>query len=131
MPPQGLDTAYYFGCAGDKGHFLWDRHLRSINFSSPPLGFPCKVEVLDGGLFPKLQFTPQNGVAFVSRINGWTIISFKDNTVDSRPGSVSVFLVKGLLTFETALDSAKQAFPTIFERFNFEIRLMDYPGVER
>lgn len=54
-----MRNIFYFGCVGEPGHFLWDEHLRRYYGDEHPdlsIGFPCKIHILDGGLFPKSKF---------------------------------------------------------------------------
>lgn len=122
-------SVFYFGCVERAGHFLWDTSLQTLHDSHPSLrayGFPLRQNVLDGGLMPYSSEYHPDGKVFVSHVNGWTILMFNDSSVDSRPGSHSAFIIRGVRSYTNALAIAKREFPTIFARFKFELKL----GVE-
>ncbi len=108
-----LEDAYYFGCIKQHGHYLWNKNEGSVS----PYNFPIKK--LDGGFLPK---NSAEGVVYLTSLAEWTIINFADFSVDERPGSHSLFLLKGTLSYEEAIEKAKKAFPQIFQRFKFELR---------
>lgn len=122
--------AFYFGCIRDSGHYLWDVNHQTRTHEVPE-GFPCPLATLDGGLLPKSKHYPTQGVTYLSYINGWTLLSMADNSVDTRPGSVGVFILRGEYSYEDALGYARKLFPKVFERFTFNVvrsnsaRLMD------
>jgi hypothetical protein len=104
----------YFGCIGGSGHYLHDKLNPQRRYDSTPWG-----NSLDGALDPQ----DQQGVAMLSRREGWTAIGWSDRTVDSRPGSHSVFLVEAEVTAEQLLQAAKEQWPQVFSRFRFPIKL--------
>lgn len=119
-----MRNIFYFGCVREPGHFLWDEHFhRYYDHAHPdlPIGFPVQIHVLDGGLFPKSKFCHSPGVAFLAHINGWSTLSFVDNSVDSRPGSHSIFIIGALYDFRRIIMVTKKVFPAIWERFKFEV----------
>lgn len=65
--------------------------------------------------------TQVQGWAALHKRDGWTLISFYDRSVDSRPGSNSSFLAEGNFTFEEMLGIAREYFPRVMSRFTFEI----------
>lgn len=135
---------FYFGCWDQPGHHLWyrgsdgtpikrydqgesDRRLLGSHphSSGPPL---TRGEIpwgygLDGGLLKGR--TLRQGEAVVEQRDGWTALSFWDYSVDSRGGSSSTFVFDALLDPEQALRAAREAFPPIFARFDFEVVLAD------
>lgn len=119
-----MDKVYYFGCWSESGHYLWDHCGRRISQTNSdlPRDFPMQVNALDGGLIPE-RSRSGNGEAYLAHVNGWTIISFVDCSVDKRPGSHSAFVLRGEKPFETALAEAREWFPEIFARFTFEVVL--------
>lgn len=116
MNPLPRD-AYYVGCVGDTGHYMWDAELRKDWhwFKQVPWGVR-----IDGTIPPPRNY--EQGVARLEHLEGWTAVGFWDNTVDSRPGSHSTFVFRGTLTYEEAIAKARATFPTIWARFNFEVR---------
>lgn len=116
-----MNDDFYFGCwNGRVGHYLYDTRGSTRSDYSPPAGFPIRSTILDGGLLPPGE--PQTeGVATFCHINGWTVISFWDRSVDKRGGCSSSFLMKGLHDFGSACCRAKSQFPDIWNRYAFPI----------
>jgi hypothetical protein len=122
--PEMLRLAYpriYCGCHGRTGHFFFFPGMNQIivHNSSPSL------LKLDTGFAP--QDTYAEGEAWYhsgrSGDTRYNVISFWDNSVDSRPGSHSTFLILGDRSFNDALAECRKAFPEVFARFKFEIKL--------
>lgn len=114
---------FYFGCWGRPGHYLFapnGQHVYEHTHALPP-DFPVKVCTLDGGLlgYPQREV---EGEAVLTLIRNWTIISFWDRTVDHRGACNSNFVMRGRLLFDQAIEVAKSQYPTIFARFNFEVK---------
>jgi hypothetical protein len=132
--------ALYFGCVGESGHYLWGssggrRPLRLRREGQDQLlGVPSSIRnehsgkkplvpwglSVDGGLMPKRR-PLKEGEAVLAHRDGWTALSFWDRTVDTRPGSVSVFLFNAELEFHQAVRAAMREFPTIWKRYPFEV----------
>lgn len=119
QPFQSLvERTLYFGCWRRPGHYYFRRGMQNArrDDSITPWGYS-----VDGGLFPKGARIAQ-GEAAVFHRDGWTALAFPDRSVDSRPGSWSVFCIPETLPFDEALVCARAAFPEVFERLTFEIR---------
>lgn len=87
-------------------------------------GGPTEGEIPWGQLDSRRMY-PSNerqGVAKLQHLDGWTALGFSDRSVDSRPGAHSTFVFDQTLNFEEAVAEAKRQFPTIWERFDFEVR---------
>ncbi len=102
---------YYFGVwpnhHGDVGHFLYNTAGRMVH---DPHGFlPIPEQTLDGGLLPK---NAEPGQVHVAEIGGWWFYSFRDQTGDTRPGSVSVLITNQPSEFR----EFAAAFPAVFAR---------------
>jgi len=92
---------YYFGCVGQAGHYMHDVNMRhDWKFMESNPWYPH----LDGA-FKGLQHK-----------EGWTALAMHDFTVDSRPGSNSIFLAEGTFTREEMIVIAYNNFPTIAKR---------------
>lgn len=110
---------HYFGCLHRPGHFWHSRESL------------CRIVPADikKTLLPKyidysfVDFTKKEGEAVVTAHASVTILAFKDNSVDTRPGSHSTFVIEGLPTPEDALRLCKEQWPEVFERFKFEVVL--------
>ena len=108
----------YFGCL-TSGHYLFDSKFHHIWSSSSGIAW---MERLDGVLPPQ-KGEEIEGEACIHIIHGWTVIAFWDRSVDTRNKSNSIFFIPGIRTGEWALAEARKTFPSIFERFAFEVRL--------
>jgi len=119
-----LDGPLYFGCVDRVGHHLFDKRLTML--SSTVVGVDGSqlrwMRSLDGVLPPQ-DGLRIDGEARLHVLHGWTVIAFWDRSVDSRPNSNSVFFIPGVKPFEVALAMAREAFPSVFARFTFEVRL--------
>src|SRR5690349_12595926 len=89
--------AYYFGCVGECGHRLWDSLLRRRPWFEARDGLPWGNRI-DGGLCSIRTRTP--GIARLHHTDGWTALALWDHSIDKRPGSNSVFVFRGTLTFD-------------------------------
>lgn len=103
----------YFGCgASHAGHYLWEREWSSAGRNQVR---DCLFYAIDGSFFlsdaKECEF-------LLSTVPPWTIISWKDNSVDSRLGSHSTFLFKGFESQNEAelLLKAMEIFPRVFGR---------------
>lgn len=124
--PIEKDGMYFYGVysPSKKGHYLY---LPGSSSSSRemdiPDDFPVRVGILDGGLLGKeYSKRPQTeGQAVFTNISNWTIVSFWDRSGDPRGNSNANFVMRGRWTFDEAVARAKQAFPTIWKRFTFDV----------
>ncbi len=112
------DTAFfYFGCIGHSGHYLWSAPYRQCrDVGTTPWGF-----AIDGKLCPITEGRQREGVASVHHKDGWTALAFWDRSIDSRPGSNSVFLAGEYLSFDEMVALAKSRFPDVWKRYSFDV----------
>lgn len=106
---------YYFGCIGQKGHFLWENeHSRIPIFQCDKIPFISRefYRTLDGKYCPEFASRKKK----LSHSGPWLIISWWDNSVDNRPGSHSTFIGMDFKDFEEMLYAAKEKFPQVFAR---------------
>ena len=113
-----IDGPLYFGCVEGVGHFLHARKLQTLRWG----GRIEWMRRLDG-LLPPQDCLEIEGEARLHVMHGWTVIAFWDRSIDSRGKSNSVFFVPGVRSWEYALSAARDAFPSVFARFTFEVRL--------
>lgn len=111
--------AFYFGCWGPPGHYLYDVHHRNAERTLPK-DFPCVVRFLDGGMLPP-NVHRLEGVASLWHVRNWTILTFWDRSGDARSGSNSTFVLRNRHDFDEACRLAMACFPGVWERFNFQV----------
>lgn len=121
-----IERTVYFGCVGQAGHYYFRRgaaghpyRVGAADRATTPWGYK-----VDGGLLPKnAGIDLEQGHAHVVHEHGWTALVFTDRSVDSRPGSWSVYCIPEILDGPEALMLVRAAFPTIFARYPFEVKL--------
>jgi hypothetical protein len=105
---------YFFGCWDRPGHYLWkpDGSRPRYEEKETPFGY-----TLDGGLLQNQKYW-QNKLSVVHTIaDGWTVISWWDNSVDERPGSNANFVAKGEYSRLEMVEFARLYFPELMHRF--------------
>ena len=116
---------YYFGCIDRPGHYLWEpgprRPKDPTPFDTP--GFP--------GAKLDMNYAPKDGnqpPALIGRhcVDGWTVISFWDRSVDERRNSNSSFIAPGEHSTEEMIALAKQHFPEVIGRVNRWLQTGDW-----
>lgn len=105
---------YYFGCwsARNKGHHLYDKKGSIISHYT-------KVPELPELLQPKRLDNPpktDQSKIILEIIGDFTVISMKDESADSRPGSHSKFIIQGHFDAEEMVKLFHQHFPEQAER---------------
>ena len=70
----------------------------------------------------------KNGTYKHTQVDGWSIVAFWDNTIDSRPGSHSTFVVNEVIEATELLDRAREAFPKVFARYAFKVEPIEPKG---
>lgn len=118
----------YFGCLGHPGHYLHGprgstsqelanyAHEKKLPWTAPQLDSEFLEETIEG------QYQPEGIATTVWRAD-WSALAFWDRSGDHRHNSRSVFLVHGQWGFEDLVRFAREAFPEIWARFSFEVRL--------
>lgn len=117
---------FYFGPWDVAGHYM-----RSDNYPPQDLkesraishftaGNPWGYRI-DGGLCPDTG----EGLALLHQKDGWTVLSFRDYTVDIRFGSNSNYLAEGTFTFEQMVEMAKTRFAYRWNMMKFEVKLIE------
>lgn len=120
---KAMAEAFYFGCRNDDaGHFYWmpgSSGLRRAPYGKAAENLnPWGMGIDSKTMYPDHQ---GEGEAVLEHRDGWTRLGFADRSVDSRGGSHSQFIFRGVLDFDAALSLARETFPYVFERFDFEI----------
>jgi hypothetical protein len=113
--PHHFDTAYYFGCWREVGHYWWRPGPSQISWREYEQGCPTDQPWghLDGKLTPPSH---RQSEAALHHREGWTALAVHDYTVDSRPGSNIAFLFDATLDFDRAVKAARAEFPQVVER---------------
>jgi hypothetical protein len=118
----------YYGCWSQPGHFCWkpDGRWTANQHPSPWDNFyalcPGYVDTYNMG-------AQAQGEAALHHKEGWTALAFWDRSVDQRFNCVSVFMMYGTLTGPDAIAAARAAFPTIWARYKFQVRIVSAPSV--
>ena len=127
LPPEGMPGLIYLGCHERPGHHFFTAGMRGLYSVAPAYQLNAYVlHQLDGRFAP--QDTEEEGLAWFhcATVNDipYMVISFWDRSVDERYGSNSTFLIIGQSKcFNDALADCKAAFPEVFRRFKFEVKL--------
>lgn len=112
---------WYFGCVGREGHYL-----HRFDTPYPVRGELAPVELLDRAeVWCATSPSQYQGWARLTHAFGFTFIGFYDRSVDSRPGSFSLFIIHDFLEWEKAVAAARAAFPEIWRRYTFEVKLVE------
>ena len=125
LPPEiATVQAYYFGCQRESGHYWWrpDRLPYGTSSHVAQTVGPNIHPKVDGGFCPKRDV---QGNAKLTEIDGWTILSFWDNSIDTRKNSSSSFVAKGSYDFDAMQAIAREQFPRVWKRYAFEIVLVE------
>jgi len=121
---------YYFGCNKQAGHF-WFTSVNKGEYLIPHCSFSIPKELgsirtsIDSSFCP--ADTEVEGISnlwlLISGKKRWTILSFWDHSVDSRPGSNSNFVIEGEHNFNKMINLITKYFPFIITRFHFDIKM--------
>jgi hypothetical protein len=127
-PHPGKPTyPIYWGCqTGRAGHYAWGPGLW-VRLGLPHLHNRWLRN--RDGLLPPPGSEQQGRCTLSHPLGDFTCLAFWDRSVDAREGSNSAFVLPGILNFELAAALAREAFPAVFARMNFELKLVD--GVQR
>jgi hypothetical protein len=102
--------------------------LHTFPFLYDPQGHNAEQKVklpIDVG-YLDARFTPNDvketeGVAHLTYIPDWTVLGFYDRSGDGRYASNSNFVVRGKHSFDEMVMIARAKFPSIWNRFTFEV----------
>lgn len=100
-------TVFYLGCWSEVGHHM---HASDGGLTRGRLPFELDDPGRWGTLYAKQHERK------LHHVDGWTVLSMADNTVDTRPGSHMTFAMVGTHSTEDAERHARAAFPFIWER---------------
>lgn len=129
-----LKEPHYFGCVGESGHYPFNAQYRS-----PSIEIYNALQSYDGGqkgnsILPNgfknssEQVEGQAGLTYQADLDA-TVLAFWDRSIDHRGGSWSGFFLPGKISDPAAaIEAAKTAFPKIWQRFTFEIKVAFVTG---
>ena len=88
---------------------------------------------IDGGfIFDGKKRTENIGVVASTKRDGWTLVSWADRSVDTRPGSHSTFIMEAEVTPERLIEMAREQWPQVFSRPGFpdlsNVKMRDVAG---
>lgn len=112
---QPLDV-WFFGCLGEPGHYLRRSPGAQTEWNERAQPWGWK---LDSGLCEGNQFQRDAGKTWTHQKDGWTAVSFWDQSGDRRGNSNSTFLVHALVTGAEVLAAARLQWPQVFNRPGF------------
>jgi len=96
----------YFGCKNGPGHYVFRPDGNEVSRRDNPYAAWLKqhdAKIATGW--------GKQGVIVYKQFPEFVIIAYTDYTVDSRPGSNSMFLIPGNLSESEAIQQAKSLFP--------------------
>lgn len=118
-----MKSLYYFGCGpNDTGHYWFEGRSPMYGELRSALQkkLPWKEWREDGGFCPKT--TIKQGLIALHHIDGWTVASWWDSSMDKRPGSSSTFVAPVILTLDEMLLLAQTQYPWVFSRIHFDLK---------
>ena len=136
--------SYYFGVWGQPGHYTYNRHRQGVHPSVTPGEVPSFLTAAhmdqrycrnQGGQY---KGDEPEGLAFLQVIEinekpfegqKWTILAFSDRSGDSRPGSNSAFVAKGVYAFRDMLNIARVHYPSLWTRMIAKFEVQDIQAV--
>lgn len=123
--------AFYFGCLGGLGHYLFDQSGREVRDRDIPQSLPWSLGLMDTGLLKNGRHIDAcDGRVFWTcggRFENWFAFFWWDRSVDSRPGSNSGLYVAGF-SFPDAAPAFEHgclAFPAVVRRQKIELVLQN------
>ena len=140
-----MEPCYYFGCVDHPGHFLFvsdgsERGFRPCRWNETPEPFGVDGRKLDGGYAPgprKADWWYPDGAYQIQslgqlhHVDGWTVLSMWDRSVDARMGCNSSFLIRGKHTFNEMVALAAKHFPEVWKRINDAAPVREWTPVEK
>ena len=103
---------YYFGCIDEPGHYVWSATSKRKVYNKFT-DWICKMDDL-----LTTKFENNDGQGLLHQYDGFTILAFHDCSVDTRPGSNSMFIFYGTLSFSEVIHEANINFPEIMNKRN-------------
>jgi hypothetical protein len=134
VPPEvATIEAYYFGCQRQAGHHWWRPNRTGTAHDVAKIVGPRVRDHIDGGFCPGAikgnawdRTRPEvEGEAALHHVDGWTVFSFWDRSVDERGACNSNFVARGTHAYPIMCAIAEAQFLDVWKRFKFEVRLVE------
>jgi hypothetical protein len=134
VPPEVATVeAYYFGCQRTAGHHWWRPNRTDTAYDVRKIVGANVGDHIDGGFCPgavrgdvwKRTRPETEGEAALHHVDGWTVLSFWDRSVDARGACNSNFVARGTHTYPIMCAIAEAQFPEVWNRYKFEVRLVE------
>jgi hypothetical protein len=115
---ETMMEVFYFGVPSSEraGHYWTRAHDGYMKSLDGP------VKPIDGHFAPWeagwRDKREKHGVARTVLVQGCTVVQWWDSSGDSRPGSNSSFVVRGVHTFDEVMRAAREQHPEIIARFH-------------
>ena len=116
-----MSEMIFFGCVKQVGHHLYTKDGYMMSYMDRKK-IPFTEGILDTGLLEGVPMT--EGLATISIIRGWTVVSFWDNSVDKRGKSNAAFIYPKSMTFEEMIEISREQLPWFWARFKSPIQLV-------
>ncbi len=103
-------SLYYFGCADQPGHHLYDQHGRMLRVAGPFT--PFNID----GIFPHRMPGQDESIVSLVYWQGWTVLAMWDRSIDTRQGSNVAFIADTPLSLADMWSLARATYPKIVAR---------------
>lgn len=111
----------YYGCLNSVGHFshgpCWRQYRVHGEWVNTDAGF----------MHPRrhgMPLRPEGSARLTYTDEGWTVLSFADRSIDQRGDSHSTFTARGRLTGAEMMKAAQEAWPDVWARYPFQVRVV-------
>ena len=120
-------TVMYFGCLRQSGHYLWHPTKGCVTRLDKAQPWGHRI---DGGITKDSKERENLGVVQSAKLNGWTLVTWADRSVDSRHGSHSTFIVEADVTPDRLIEMAREQWPQVFSRPGFPLVRQPVKGAQ-
>lgn len=133
LAPVTPPRVYYFGCGRGHGHHWFAPNPAGTGtqwYSSSAIASAMRTVFpdIDAGFSPYAKKFVE-GEAKLSRVRGWTVLAWWDNSVDARPNSNSALVVDLDRDFDQMVALLAIHFPEVSLRQRAQLKLVQLEGV--
>lgn len=145
MTPDDIEQIemYYFGYWDQPGHYLWSPQRMGVSPLDERVPSLLNAVKLDARYCRNpgaaWKGDEPEGLAYLHHVEivegepkdapfigqKWTVLAFPDRSGDTRPGSNSAFLAKGVFTFQQMIIFARAHFPDVWKRISGAFDVQD------